>query len=92
MVAGYHPVELRLQAMGHWFEPSCAHEFRFAGLYSDFKYSFGESAGESDAIGFLALPEWRFNKPVAELTSSGLIPPRNRCGTRSGDEVNVCWS
>jgi hypothetical protein len=29
-------------------------------------------------IGFLALPEWRFHKPIGELTSSGPMPPPMR--------------
>jgi len=30
-----------------------------------FECSFGEAAGEPDAIGFLALPEWRFTNQSA---------------------------
>ena len=58
---------------------ACRIIFRFSNVH------LGESAGEPDAIGFLALPEWRFHKPIGELTSSGLLTPSAARDRRLGD-------
>ena len=73
IVAGHHPAELRFTSEGSLVRTQlrprillCGTIFRFSNVH------LGSRRGSPDAIGFPALPEWRFHKPISELTSSGL--------------------